>query len=506
MSQTQKLHLGDHPLRLEQLDAALESPLQIELSAAGLARARTGRAWVERILKSGQVVYGVNTGFGHLKNKRIAPDQLEQLQHNLLISHAVGVGPLAPPEIVRWMLLFKINMLLAGHSGVRPEVVQTLAAWLNADLLPAVPTRGSLGASGDLAPLAHLFLPLIGRGQMTRGGGAPRPAAQALAELGISQLPLAAKEGLALINGTQFMSSYGVRIVLRARRLLDLADLICALTLEARRGTNRHADAKLHALRAHAGALASSANILRYLQGSEILASHADCDRVQDPYSLRCAPQVHGAVRDAVAHAAAIFEREINSVTDNPIVFEDDVISGGSFHGAPLAAPLDYLAIALTDLGSISERRTYLLLEGDDKLPKLLMQDTGVNSGFMIPQYTQASLVNECKVLATPASIDTIPTSLGQEDHVSMGATAAVKCFEVLDRVEHILAIELLCAAQAIEFLKPLQPTQPLREAMQIVRRRIPFADRDREFAADIAAAHSLIRGSRELLAIARPS
>jgi histidine ammonia-lyase len=497
-----EVRIDDAPLRLADLDRLLGHPLAVTLGDAAMARVRRGREWVERVLRGGSTVYGINTGFGILKNRRIPPDQLVELQHNLLISHACGVGTPVPAEIVRWMLLFKVHMLCLGHSGVRPEVVQTLAAWLNADLLPVVPSRGSLGASGDLAPLSHLMLPLIGRGEMWTPAGRV-PASEALRARGIPTLALAEKEGLALINGTQLMSAYAANVVVRARRLLDLADLIHCCSLEGLRGTVRHADPRLHAVRPHPGAQRSAENIRRHMRASEILASHADCDRVQDPYSLRCTPQVHGAVRDAIEHLAAIIEREVNSVTDNPLLFEDDVISGGAFHGAPLAAAMDYAAIALTDLGSISERRTYLMLAGDEKLPKLLLPSTGTHSGFMIPQYTAAALINECKVLSAPASVDTIPSSLGQEDHVSMGATAALKLYEVLDRVEHVLAIELLCAAQAVDFHAPLRPGEGVACAREIVRKVVPFTEVDREFHADIAAALKLVRESAELRAVA---
>lgn len=511
-----EFRLGDAPLQLDALDAALHLPLRVTLSPAAIARVATGRAWVEGLAARGAAVYGVNTGFGHLKNKRIGPDQLDKLQENLIVSHAVGVGPPAPAEIVRWMLLLKINMLLRGHSGVRAELIERLAAWLSADMLPVVPSRGSLGASGDLAPLAHLCLPLLGRGSFTvpRDAAAPGAsraqitAAEGLARLGQRPLMLAAKEGLALINGTQFMCAYAADIVVRARRLADLADLICAMSLDGLKGTDRHTDPRLHDLRPHPGAIRSAANIRAHMQGSEIRASHADCDRVQDPYSLRCAPQVHGAFRDALEHAAAVVEREANSVTDNPILLETpdgaDAISGGHFHGAPLALVLDYLAIALADLANISERRTYLLLSGVDGLPLLLMRDTGLNSGFMLPQYTAAALVNECKVLATPASVDSIPTSLGQEDHVSMGATAAVKCFEVLDRVETVLATEMLCAAQALDYRAPLLAGVGPRAAHALIRERISHAEQDRPFGEDMAAALALLRSEPRLLGIAR--
>ncbi|MCC6359146.1 MAG: histidine ammonia-lyase [Phycisphaerales bacterium] len=505
------LELGGAPITLEALDRGFGSPVQIRFAAGSLDRAARGRSWVEALTARGDAIYGINTGFGHLKNVRISADQLDRLQENLIISHAVGVGPAAPPEIVRAMLTLKIHMLLAGHSGVRPEIIERLAAWLNADVLPVVPTRGSLGASGDLAPLAHLVLPLLGRGEMTRPAAAGRETlggGDAPAALGLEPMRLAAKEGLALINGTQFMLAYAVNLALRALRLADLADLIYTVSLEGLRGSLTPADARLHTVRPHPGAQKVAANIRRHMAGSEILESHKDCDRVQDPYSLRCAPQVHGAFRDALTHFREVVGREINSVTDNPILFADrgmpEALSGGNFHGEPLALVLDYLAIALTDFANISERRIYLLLAGDDKLPKLLMTDTGVNSGFMLPQYTAAALVNECKVLATPASIDTIPTSLGQEDHVSMGATSAVKCYEILDRVETVFAIEMLCAAQALDFHAPLKAGVGPRAAHAAIRRAIDHADVDREFGRDIARSVALLRHDAELLRIAR--
>lgn len=496
--------LGERDIDWPDLDAALGRPLAVSIAPEGLRRVRDCRARVDALRGRDEPIYGINTGFGHLKNKRIPADRLEQLQHNLLISHAVGVGPETPSEIVRWMLLFKINMLLKGHSGVRVELVERLVAWLTADALPVVPTRGSLGASGDLAPLAHLALPLIGRGEMrSRLGRTPALEAHQALDLG-EPLALASKEGLALINGTQFMSAYGASVCVRAARLLDIADLTLCMSLEGLRGSTRPMDTRLHAARPHPGAVRVAENVRRHMRDSEILASHAHCEKVQDPYSLRCAPQVHGAVRDAVEHGRAVLQREINSVTDNPLIFGDDFISGGAFHGAPLAGVMDYLAIALTDLGSISERRVYLLLLGQDDLPTLLMRDTGVNSGFMIPQYTAAALVNECKVLSTPASVDTIPTSLGQEDHVSMGATAALKLYEVLDRVETIMAIEMLCAAQAMDYRDPLRPGTGPAAARDVIRATITHAEEDREFGVDIQNSLRLLRESDALRRVAR--
>lgn len=512
-AQPYSMELGAEPLTLDRLDACLDRPLRVELAPDGLARAARASGWVQQVIRRGDAVYGINTGFGHLKNRRISTDQLDRLQENLIVSHAVGVGPPAPPSIVRFMLLFKLHMLLAGHSGVRVEVIQRLADFLNHDLLPDVPTRGSLGASGDLAPLAHLVLPLIGRGVVRRpttGGFEAVPAGVALGQCGWEPLRLGPKEGLALINGTQFMAAYAADICVRARRLADAIDLIYCMSLEGLRGSLTPADERLHAVRPHPGARQAAANIRRHMADSQILESHRDCDRVQDPYSLRCAPQVHGALRDCLRHVGEVVEREINSVTDNPVLFETDspigaeALSGGNFHGEPLALTLDYLAIALTDLANISERRVYLLLSGIDGLPALLMRDTGLNSGFMLPQYTAAALVNECKVLATPASIDTIPTSLGQEDHVSMGATSAVKCYEILDRVETVAAIEMLCAAQALDFRAPLRPGVGPRAAHAVLRRTISHADADRQFGNDIRESLRILRDSVELRAVAR--
>lgn len=495
--------LGAQPLTLARLDEWLGRRLHVRIEPEALQRVERGRQWVDKLIARGGPVYGINTGFGHLKDKRISDDQLDRLQENLVLSHAVGVGPPVPGDIIRWMLLFKLHMLLYGHSGVRPAAVELLAACLCHDLLPLVPTRGSLGASGDLAPLAHLVLPLLGRGEFATPAGL-RPAAEALRKHGLQPLRLAAKEGLALLNGTQFMSAYAANIAVRAQRLADLADLVLCLTLDALRGSVRPADERLHQLRPHPGAQQVAANIRRHMAGSEILESHEHCERVQDPYSLRCAPQVHGAFRDALEHFSQTLERELNSVTDNPLLFADEALSGGNFHGAPLAYVLDYLAIALTDLANISERRIYLALSGVDGLPPLLMRDTGLNSGFMLPQYTAAALLNECKVLATPASVDSVPTSLGQEDHVSMGATAALKCYEVLDRVETVLAIELLCAAQAIDFRAPLRPGVGPRVAHALVRRHIPYAEADRAFGEDMQRTLRLLREDTELRQIAR--
>ena len=496
------VRIGLEPVALAAFDDWYDRPLQVVIEDAVWRRIDESRAIVETLVAAGEPIYGVNTGFGTLCTKRISAAQLELLQENLLLSHEVGVGPAVPPAVVRLMLLLKILGLCRGASGVRRETVAALAGMLNADLLPMVPTQGSLGASGDLAPLASLVLPLIGRGEVWCEQHT-EPAATALARHGLHPIRLGAKEGLALINGTQFMSAYAVAILVRARRLLKHADLIAAISLEGIRGSLRPFDARLQALRPHPGAVETAGNVRRIMAGSKILESHADCTRVQDPYSIRCVPQVHGASRDAVRHAASIVQTEINSVTDNPVIVDaKTVISGGLFHGQPLALALDYLAIALAELASISERRVYLLLNGHDGLPALLMQDTGVNSGFMIPQYTAAALVSENKVLAHPASVDSIPTSLGQEDHVSMGATAATKAWRILENVETVLAIEQMCAAQALDFRAPIEPGRGVALAQRAIRERIPFAERDRSFGEDIRKSLELLRSRRVLQAV----
>lgn len=492
-SRAERLLLDRTRLDHSRLDALLGRPLNVEIAGSTWSRIAAGAEAVERIAQGPSAAYGINTGFGALCGKRIPEDQLRTLQTNLILSHAVGLGPAAPTEIVRWMLLFKIHALSHGYSGVRRATVERLLALLNADLLPIVPTQGSLGASGDLAPLAHMVLPALGLGQVHHGAKT-LTGAEALRHIGAQPLVLGPKEGLALINGTQFMTAYAAAMVVRARRLLKCAEVIAAMSLEAASGSAKPFDQRLHALRPHLGAVECAANVRALLADSEILPSHANCDRVQDPYSLRCVPQVHGACRDALRHVAQVVETEINSVTDNPLIFDgDEVVSGGLFHGEPLAITLDYLAIALSELASISERRTYLLLSGIGGLPLLLMRETGINSGFMLPQYTAAAIVSENKGLCTPASVDSIPTSLGQEDHVSMGARAACKCWQVLENVEKVLGIELLAAAQGLDFRLPLRAGAGPRAAHALVRGRIAFADVDRLLAPDLAEACRLV-------------
>lgn len=461
------------------------------------------RKIVDRALLDGHAHYGINTGFGVLANKRISSDDLAMLQKNILLSHACGMGDPVPPEITRLMLQLKIHSLSLGYSGVSERTFKQLLDLEEHGILPWIPSRGSVGASGDLAPLAHMCLPLIGRGEVWNDTFSDRiPAAGALEASGIKPIDLQAKDGLALINGTQMMAAYGAFVLERTLGLQREADLLAAMSLEALQGSAVPFDERIHAIRPHQGQQDVACNIRTLLQGSEILASHRDCGKVQDPYSLRCVPQVHGASRDALSYARQCFEIEINSVTDNPLVFEQgDILSGGNFHGQPLALAMDFAAIALAELGSISERRTYLLLEGHDGLPKLLMKDTGVNSGFMIPQYTAAALVSENKVLCHPASVDSIPTSLGQEDHVSMGSISAYKLLSVLKNVERILAVELLTTAQALDFRSEFSPGLGVALAHQSLRREIQHADQDYEVRNDLDQCASILR-SGELLRV----
>jgi len=454
------------------------------------------REVVLRALDDGRAHYGINTGFGVLANKRIAPAKLSELQQNILLSHACGVGEPVPPEITRLMLQLKIHALGIGQSGISRSTFEQLLALEEHGVTPWVPSRGSVGASGDLAPLAHLCLPLIGRGEVwneTETG--KRGAAETLRLLGIEPVRLKAKDGLALINGTQLMTAYGAYVLERALVLRKEADILAAMTLEALQGSAVPFDERIHRIRPHPGQLSVAANVRKLLERSEIMDSHRDCGKVQDPYCLRCVPQVHGASHDALAYAAGVIEIELNSVTDNPLVFSNgDIISGGNFHGQPLALALDFAAMALAELASISERRTYLLLEGHDGLPKLLMEDTGVNSGFMIPQYTAAALVSENKVLCHPASVDSIPTSLGQEDHVSMGSISAIKLLTVLRNVEHVLAVEFLTAAQALDFRAPLKPGHGVLLAHQLLRDQISHANQDYEVRNDLDTCADILR------------
>lgn len=447
---------------------------------------RKSQQHVQDIVSSGKTVYGVNTGFGALAGTGISEDDTRLLQYKILQSHSVGVGDPVAPEVSKLMLITKVHALARGYSGVQLTTLERIIWHINANVIPVVPEKGSVGASGDLAPLAHLFLPLVGLGEVYYKGNRT-PSAKMLGEENLKPLSLGPKEGLALINGTQFILSFAVKAVQRLHNCLDAADIIGAMSLEALTGTQAPFNEKLHDLRPFSGNKLVAQRLRHILKDSDIMQSHIDCGRVQDPYSLRCMPQVHGASRNAWLHLKDLTETELNSVTDNPVILSaDDTISGGNFHGQPLALPLDYAAVAASELGNISDRRCYLLLEGKWGLPLLLMSNVGLNSGFMIPQYTTAALVTENKTLCFPASADSIPTSLGQEDHVSMGSISGRKLNRIIDNLEHILGIELLTACQAIEFRRPLKSSGMLEFAHDFVRKHVAFASEDRIFANDI--------------------
>lgn len=452
------------------------------------------QAAVQEIVDKGDVVYGVNTGFGPLCTTTISEKDTSTLQHKILQSHSVGVGEAIPKEISKIMLITKVHALAQGFSGIALTTLERIIWHVEKDIVPMVPEKGSVGASGDLAPLSHLFLPLIGLGEVYDEKGNKALASDVLHRLGVKSLQLGPKEGLALINGTQFILAHAVKVVEKLANALDTADIIGAMSLEGLMGSARPFEKELHQIRPYKGTRHVAARLHHMLQGSEILGSHVDCDRVQDPYSLRCMPQVHGASRNAWLHLKEIVEVELNSVTDNPIILDaENAISGGNFHGQPLAIPLDYAGVAASELGNIADRRNYMMIEGRFGLPKLLMADVGLNSGFMIPQYTSAALVTENKTLCFPASADSVPTSLGQEDHVSMGSISGRKTLQIIKNLEQIQAVELLYAAQALDFRRPLKSSPIIEAAHAYVRERVSHADEDRVLAYDIKAMHDII-------------
>jgi histidine ammonia-lyase len=486
------------PLTLAELERVARGGAPAPLKSAARARLVRGRETVDAMVAEGTVVYGVTTGFGDLSSVRIDAADAAQLQLNLVRSHAIGVGEPLPAEVVRGMLLLLANSLSKGHSGVRPELVELLLGLLERDVLPVVPSRGSVGASGDLAPLAHVAVVLCGEGEATVGGKR-LDGGEALRSAGLEPIKLAAKEGLALINGTHLMAACGALALRDARRLLDAAIVTAALSLEAFMGSTTPFDARIHELRPHPGQRAVAARLRSLLEGSAIVASHADCGRVQDPYTLRCLPQVIGAIADALDYAEGVLERELDAVTDNPLLFPDDgeAVSGGNFHGQPLSLALDHLGLALCELASFAERRTYALLSPSYAgLPRFLTPHPGLSSGLMIAQYTQAALVNECQVLSHPAGAGSVPTSAGMEDFNSMGAWAALKARQIVDCAAHVVAIELVCACQGVEFHRPLQTTVPLEAALAAVRKRVARLEQDRSLSAEvIALAHALRSG-----------
>ncbi|CAN5319853.1 histidine ammonia-lyase [soil metagenome] len=497
--QTAVFRLGDDDLTLEALGEVARGRSRVEIGSEARSRMIASRAVVDEVVAGGDAapaVYGGNTGFGALAEVRISAAQVTRLQQNLVRSHAAGVGAPLPREAVRGMMLLRAAVLATGRSGARPVCCERLCELLNAGVHPVIPTRGSVGASGDLAPLAHLALGMIGEGSCEYRGEI-MPAAAALAAAGIPALLLEAKEGLTLLNGTQHMTSLGGLTILDADDTARIADLAGAMSLEALKGTARAFDARVIGARPHPGQIAVAAGLRALLSDSPIADSHKDCGKVQDPYSLRCMPQVHGASRDVLAFARQVLEREASSSTDNPLVFVDtgEMISGGNFHGQPVALALDAAAMAIAELANISERRVEQLVNPhlSSGLPPFLAPDSGLNSGFMIAQVTAAALVSENKVLAHPACVDSIPSSAGREDHVSMGATSAIKLAMIHDHVRNVLAIELLCAAQGMDRRRPLSTTKPLEAVHAAIRAKVSPMMVDRPLSPDILALRELI-------------
>lgn len=452
---------------------------------------------VAKIVASDDTVYGINTGFGPLCDVKISEEETAQLQHNLIISHAVGVGKPIDKELSKIMMIAKIHALSKGFSGVSLELIERMILMLEKDIIPVVPEQGSVGASGDLAPLSHLVLPLLGLGQVWDGNKIV-DTEKALKKHKLKALKLGPKEGLGLINGTQFILAHAIKGLEKMEYLLDLADMTAAMSLEAYRGSASPFKKELHDIRPFAGSKKVATRMLKFLKNSENLQAHEDCERVQDPYSMRCVPQVHGASRNAFEHLKMMAETELNSVTDNPIVLSaEESISGGNFHGQLMALPLDYATLAAAELGNISDRRSYLLLEGKFGLPRLLTESSGLNSGFMIPQYTSAALVTENKTLCFPASADSIPTSLGQEDHVSMGSISGRKFNQVLDNLVNIFSVELMFAAQGLEFRRPAKCSKIIEENFSIIRSVVPKLEDDRLIGKDMLAIADLIRNRK---------
>ncbi len=487
-------YISSDLLSLETIQNILLENKSLALSQEAKHNIQKCRDYLDKKMQSQtDPIYGINTGFGALCNVKISEENLSQLQENLVKSHACGTGSEVPNAIVKLMLLLKIQSLSYGNSGVQLKTVERLIAFYNNDVLPVLYTQGSLGASGDLAPLAHLSLPLLGEGDVYFEGK-KRSAKEVLDHFNWQPIVLESKEGLALLNGTQFMSAYGVYLLLKSAKLSYFADLIGAISLEGFDGRLDPFNPLIHLVRPHKGQIETAERISSFLEGSAIIKQHKA--HVQDPYSFRCMPQVHGASKDAIEYAKRVFKTEINSVTDNPNVFvgDDIIVSGGNFHGQPLALALDFLGIALAELGSISERRTYQLIAGLRGLPAFLVDNPGLNSGFMIPQYTAASIVSQNKQLATPASVDSIVSSNGQEDHVSMGANAATKCFTIAENVERILAIELLNASQAIAFRRPLQSSDFIEQFLASFQNEVPYVHEDRILHYDIEKAIAFLQ------------
>ncbi|KZW98701.1 histidine ammonia-lyase [Pseudoalteromonas luteoviolacea] len=479
---------GVDRLNLDIVNGIADGSIKAELCQEALDKINKSRQRVDKMAASDKAVYGINTGFGPLCDTQVSPEETKLLQKNLLITHAVGVGNPIAKSISKLMLITKVHALSQGFSGIRLAVIERMLRFIELDIIPVVPEQGSVGASGDLAPLSHLFLPLLGEGEFWAGEEI-QPAAQVLADNNLEAMDLDSKEGLALINGTQFILSHAITGLTKMRYLLDLADVAGAMSIEGMQGSEQPFREELHAIRAFEGNIAVAKRMRHLFKDSQNMADHEECDRVQDPYSLRCIPQVHGASRNAYNHLKELAETEMNSVTDNPIVIsEEEAISGGSFHGQPLAMVLDYASIAAAELGNISDRRCYLLLEGLHGLPRLLTTSGGLNSGMMIPQYTTAALVTENKSLCFPPSADSVPTSMGQEDHVSMGSISGRKFNQILGNLEKIFAIELMYAAQAVDFRRPNKCSDIIEQNHALIRTKVAKLEEDRLLKPDIDA------------------
>jgi histidine ammonia-lyase len=492
------LIIGSRPLSLSDFRRFVLEGADIALDPAAMQAVDKSHDVIQDILAQGKIAYGINTGFGALARTHIDAGQLAELQKRLVLSHSVGVGPLLDDATVRLILLLKIVGLARGFSGVRPVVIERLVAFLKAGLYPCIPSKGSVGASGDLAPLAHLAAPLIGEGEV-RLNGQVMPAVEGLKKIGLEPLELAPKEGLALLNGTQVSTALALYALLKAEDIFSAAIVAGALAIDAAMGSDAPFDPRIHAARGQAGQIAVAAAYRRLLEGSAIRQSHLDCDRVQDPYSLRCQPQVMGACLDTIRHVAGVLEIEANAVTDNPLIFADDgdVLSGGNFHAEPVALAADMLALALSEIGALSERRIALLIDSHmSGLPAFLVKNPGLNSGFMIAHVTAAALASENKSLAHPASVDSLPTSANQEDHVSMATFAARRLHDMADNTANIVAIEMLAAAQGIDFHAPFKTSEALAGPLAAIRAKVPPYEEDRFFAPDIAAVQALIRAS----------
>ncbi len=491
--------INGEELSIEEVHRVSRVKEDVEISDECREKIRESREIVEEKLESGEAVYGINTGFGDLSNIQIEQDKTEELQKNLIRSHASGVGEPLPVDIVRATILLRANTLAKGYSGVRVELIERLVELLNEGVHPVIPCKGSVGASGDLAPLAHMSLVLMGEGEAWYEGER-MDGEKAVKKAGIETLELKAKEGLALLNGTQVMTAIGALVVKDAKNVLKCAQIAGAMSLEALMGTSAAFDERIHDVRPHQGQVDCAGNLRGLTDGSEIIQSHKDCERVQDPYTLRCMPQVYGAVKDALDHVENVLVTEMNSATDNPLVFSNgDVISGGNFHGQPIALAMDFLSSALAEIGDISERTTdKLMYKEESGLPPFLTEESGLNSGFMIAQYTAASLVSENKVLSHPASVDSIPTSAGQEDHVSMGTISARETKEILENVINVVAIELLSAAQGLEY-HDIEPGKGVKAAYELVREEVPPLEKDRELSPDIEKVRRLVT-SRKLV------